>query len=420
MHVPAATVVFLITYAGVALGGFPGLAIDRTGVALLGAVAMVLAGGLTPTAALGSLDAPTLALLYGLMVVSAQLRLGGFYTRVAWRLGRLAVRPRRFLLLLMLASAGLSALLVNDIVCLAFTPVVLLALRPAGLHPMPFLLGLALASNIGSAATIIGNPQNMLIGQTGRLDFAAFLLWCLPPVALSLAAAYAILLGLYRRVLPARVDLPAAAADTVTGGDEQPPYDGWRSRKGLAAVAIVLACFFVLPAGQRAPAALAVAALLLISRRLETRRLLAQVDWHLITLFCGLFVVVQGFAATGLPLRAMTALQRAGLSLRDAVTLTWVAAASSNVVSNVPAVMLLVRFLEGAPPQSWYVLALASTFAGNLITLGSIANLIVIEQARQMGVTLSFREHARVGVPVTLVSLLFVLLWSWGLPCCTG
>lgn len=398
--------IFLVTYAGMAVGGVPGLTLDRTGVALLGAIAMVVAGVLPLHQAMAAIDASTLLLLFGLMIVSAQLRLSGFYADVALRLTRLAARPKRFLLVLMAASAGLSAILVNDIVCLAFTPIVVAAVLQAGLNPVPFLLGLAMASNIGSAATIIGNPQNMLIGQVGKLSFGPFLGWCLVPTLLSLVAAYGLLVWIYRK----RFDARSGARDKgqIAGGTS---FDTWQTRKGLLAAGAAVALFFTpLP---REITALAVGGFLLCSRRTDSRRLLGLVDWHLITLFCGLFVVVAGLEATGLPARLVAWTQGQGMRTGDPLALTGLAALLSNMVSNVPAVMLLVRFLDAGLTESWYVLALASTFAGNLITIGSIANLIVIEQARAQGVTVSFREHARSGVPITLVSLGITVVWAW-------
>ncbi len=414
MNATLCTAIFAVTYCGIAVGGVPGLTLDRTGIALLGAIAMVASGALPLGQALGALDAPTLLLLFGLMLVSAQLRLSGFYARAAAALGCLAGRPRRFLLLVMLASGGLSALLVNDIVCLAFTPVLTAALLRARLRPAPYLIGLACASNIGSAATLIGNPQNMLIGQVGRLAFGPFLAWCAVPVVLALAAAYGIVLALYRgRLTDGAVPSAAAgdgalayAAGGVWGG---PDGNAWQRRKGLLAAGAVVALFFTpLP---RETVALAAGGVLLCSRRMDSRRLLGLVDWSLILLFCGLFVVIAGLETTGLPARLLAWLAGHGVSLAEPYVLTAAGAALSNLVSNVPAVMLLTRFLEGAPAVSWYTLAVASTFAGNLVTIGSIANLIVIEQARAQGVRLGFREHARAGIPVTLVSLAILAGW---------
>lgn len=402
--------IFGVAYCGIAVGGLPGLTIDRTGIALLGAIAMVAAGALPLQQALAAIDAPTLLLLFGLMLVSAQLRLSGFYTRAALALGGLTERPRLFLLLLMLASGALSALLVNDIVCLAFTPVVAAAVLRARLDPAPHLIGLACASNVGSAATLIGNPQNMLIGQLAHLDFAAYLAWCAAPVLLSMAAAYGILLWLFRGRLAAGRAVPAGEA-ALASPEPQPlsaemPWQVW---KGLFVAAAVVALFFT--ALPRETVALAAGGVLLCSRRMDARRLLGMIDWSLILLFCGLFVVIAGIETTGLPERLVAWLARHRVAVTNPFVLTGVGAALSNLVSNVPAVMLLIRFMGDARPEAWYVLALSSTFAGNLITIGSIANLIVIEQARGQGVVLTFWEHARAGVPVTLASLGVVLVW---------
>jgi Na+/H+ antiporter NhaD/arsenite permease-like protein len=395
--------IFLLTYVGVALGRLPGLALDRTGFALLGALAMVVFLVVPLEEALRSIHAPTILLLYALMVVSAQLRLGGFYTWTAMRVSRLADRPRLFLAGLMLVAAVLSAVLANDIVCLAFTPVLVVALVRGGLNPAPYLIGLACASNIGSAATIIGNPQNMLIGQVGDLSFGRFLAWCGPPSVVSLVAAYGVIAWLYRGRLCAAVP---AGSDAL---DRWPEFNRHQTVKGLVAVGAIVILFFT-PV-RREIAALAVAGVLLVSRRMHTRDILGLVDWHLITLFCGLFVVIHGLELTGAPARALAALGRAGVEVSNPYVLTVGSALFSNVVSNVPATMLIVKFLDPAQPEAWYVLALATTYAGNLITLGSIANLITFEQARQHGVEVSFREHARTGVPVTAASLLITMVW---------
>jgi len=405
--------IFGVTYCGIAVGGVPGLTLDRTGIALLGAIAMVTAGVLPLASALSAIDAPTLLLLFGLMLVSAQLRLSGFYARAAESLSALTARPRGFLFLLMAMSGGLSSVLVNDIVCLAFTPILTLAVVRARLNPMPYLIGLACASNIGSAATLIGNPQNMLIGQVGKLDFGHFLLWCSAPTFAAMAAAYGILLFLYRgklRLQEGRTEGEASAAVTdCPSPAASPAPHTWQMWKGLMVMAAVIMLFFTRV--PREITALTAGGILLCSRRMDVRKLLGLIDWSLIMLFCGLFVVIAGIETTGDPERLVGWLSHHGVAVSNPYALTAVGALLSNLVSNVPAVMLLVRFLEGAGAESWYVLALASTFAGNLITIGSIANLIVIEQARGLGVTLGFREHARAGVPITLASLAILLAW---------
>ena len=406
----AVVVVFALSYVGIAFGTVPPLALDRTGFALLGAIVMVAMGALSVGSAVHAIDTPTILLLYALMVVSAQLRLGGFYTWAALRLARNLREPVRFLLLLMLVAAGLAAVLTNDIICLAFTPVVCAALLRAGWNPIPFLLGLAMATNIGSAATIIGNPQNMLIGQVLRLDFARFLLWCLPPSLLALAAAFGLLVLLYRGRWK-QAPTEAAGGSGADRPADWPELNRWQTTKGLLVTVALVALFFTrLP---RELVAITGAGLLLLSRHMRSRSLLGAVDWHLLTLFCGLFIIIAALEQTGLPARAVQALASRAFSLHDLYGLTGISVVLSNVVSNVPATMLLIKFVSPARPTEAYVLALSSTFAGNLITLGSIANLIVIEQARQFGVQIRFREYARAGVPVTLATLAVLALWIW-------
>ncbi|MEW6115576.1 MAG: anion transporter [Nitrospirota bacterium] len=402
MHI-LALIIFLATYAGIALGGIPGLALDRTGIAVLGAIAFVATGIVSTGDAVSAIDFPTILLLYSLMVLSSQFRLGGFYTWAALRITRLMDRPQRFLLAMMLVSALLSAVLANDIVCLAFTPVLAVSLLRAGINPVPFLIGLAVASNIGSAATIIGNPQNMLIGQVGQLDFGRFFLWCAPPSLISLAAGYLIIVALYRR----QFVQPTPPLPDMH--EQWPAFDRHQSSKGILATIVLIVLFFTgIP---REISAIAIAGLLLCSRKMQTRSLLGLVDWHLITLFCALFIVIKGVETTQLSVRIINALETNRIDLQHPLMLTLLATLLSNLVSNVPATMLLTKFLDPSHSLPWYILALASTYAGNLITIGSIANLITFEQAKEYGITVSFREHARAGIPVTAVSLLIALSW---------
>ncbi|HIJ90625.1 MAG: SLC13 family permease [Desulfobulbaceae bacterium] len=398
-----AITIFIITYLGVAIGRIPGLMLDRTGIALLGAIAMIASGTVPLTGAMAAIDLPTIILLYALMVISAQLRLGGFYTWVAGRTTGLLDRPRLFLLSSMLLAGLLSALLANDIVCLAFTPVLCLVLRKKGLNPLPFLLGLAAASNIGSAATIIGNPQNMLIGQVGQLHFGRFLLWCAPPALIAMAGAYLILCRIYKGCFGATA-LPQSIGHTP----DWPAFDLHQTTKGLIGILVLLGLFFT--SIPRELSAITVAAILLCSRKMHSRKILELVDWQLITLFCSLFIVVHGITSRNIPSLLMEAMAQQGIPISNLFALTGLSTILSNLVSNVPATMFLVHFLDPNVPEQWYVLALSSTFAGNLVIIGSIANLIVIEQARKFQIEISFKEHARAGVLITLFSLLVLVL----------
>ena len=399
-------IIFVLTYLGVAFGRVRGLLLVRTGIALIGAIAMIVTGAVSLEAAVDSVDMPTILLLYALMVISAQLRLGGFYTRIVLQMAPLTDRPRLFLLIVMLTSAILSAVLANDIICLAFTPVLAVVLLNSRLNPLPFLLGLAISSNIGSAATIIGNPQNMLIGQVGRLHFGEFLLWCGPPSFVALATSYLYLCWLYRGKL-----VVSAGRSIPQKGDAWPAFNRWQSSKGLfVTLALVVLFFTPIP---REISALAAAGLLLCSRQMRSKHILGLVDWHLITLFCALFVVIHSIELYQVPSKIIAILSDAGIHLSDLLTLTGVSVILSNLVSNVPATMLLIQFLDPSNPAEWYTLAVSSTFAGNLIIIGSIANLIVIEQAKAFDIEISFKDHARVGVPVTLLSLLALIGWIY-------
>jgi len=396
--------VFGAVYLGMLLGEIPGLALDRAGVALLGAIALVATGRLTVAQAWDAVDVPTLALLFGLMVVSAQLRLGGFYTRVSRGLAEHPARPAVLLALLIAVAGLLSALLANDIVCLAMAPVLAVGCVRRGLDPIPFLLALAAAANVGSAATLIGNPQNMLIGQTLGLSFHGYVLDALLPSVLGLGVVWGgIVLGVRGRW---------AQPVTLTRTERRdPPFDRWQTVKGLAVLAVLVAVF-VLTGVPREAAALAAAGLLLLSRRTASRDILGQVDWTLLVLFVGLFVVNRALLESGATAAAARALHGAGIDLRRASWLFGVTAVLSNLVSNVPAVMLLLPMAHGHP-QAGPILALASTLAGNLLIVGSIANIIVVEQARRLGIVIGWRRHARVGIPVTVVTLALAAGWLW-------
>jgi Na+/H+ antiporter NhaD/arsenite permease-like protein len=399
--------IFCITYSGIALGGIPGLAVDRTGIALLGSIAMVVSGAVAPSDALLAVDFSTILLLFGLMILSAQFRLGGFYSYAAQRISESLSSPRRFLLLLMTVSAVLSALLANDIVCLAFTPVITVALMKQNRNPVPYLIALAVSANIGSAATIIGNPQNMLIGQTGSLSFGRFALWCFPPVLAGLAASYLVI----RRIFRTQFNEPhfVSGSEKSLLDDHSQSFSRWQSGKGAVILCAVIILFF-LPV-PREVTVLAAAGLLLCSRTIKSVELLGLVDWQLITLFCGLFIVIKGISVTGIPLQFVSFLTSSGINIHNGYILSAISLVMSNIVSNVPAVMLIVPHCIKGNPVEWYILALSSTFAGNLITIGSLANLITFQIAETYGVKISFREHAQVGIPVTLASMAILFLW---------
>lgn len=396
-----ALAVFAVVYLGMLLGGVPGTALDRTGVALIGAIALIAGGTVGIAAAWQAVDVATLALLFGLMVVSAQLALAGFYAALTARITAAALSPPLLLAILVLTAGLLSAVLVNDVVCLAMAPIVVGGCVGRRLDPRPFLLALAAAANVGSAATLIGNPQNILIGQVLRLSFAGYLADAAVPALLGLGVVWWVITrqthGRWQGAEPAR----AIAA---------PRLDAWQSGKGLAVLAALVACFLA-GVGERDVLALAAAALLLISRRTPSRGLLAQVDGQLLLLFVALFVVNHAVAASGLLAAVHDRLASGVVDLHRPGWLFAATVALSNLVSNVPAVMLLLPLAGG--PHAGAILGLASTLAGNLLLVGSIANLIVVDQAGRLGITLGWREHARAGVPISALTAALAIAWLW-------
>ncbi|MDR3553557.1 MAG: anion transporter [Syntrophobacteraceae bacterium] len=393
--------VFAAVYFAMMLGGIPWSALDRTGVALPGAIALVAAHRISPESAWQAVDVPTISFLFGLMVVSAQLRLSGFYTRIGRRLAQMRVSPQMLLAILIAVVGLLSAVLANDIVCLALAPVLIGGCAQRGLDPAPYLLGLACAANVGSAATLIGNPQNMLIGQTLHLSFARYLFIASPPVLAGLIVVWLLI----RRRTAGRWAGPVSAASP-----NETHFHTWQVCKGLGVVGLLVLAF-LLTSWPRDVLALCAAGILLSSRRMASHDVLGLVDWDILVLFIGLFIVNHVFQTSGMLAGAVAVLESAGVHFQTLPWLFGLTVLLSNLVSNVPAVMLLLKVAPGAATGP--TLALASTFAGNLLLVGSIANIIVIEQAARLDVRISWRKHASVGVPATLLTLALTALWLW-------
>jgi Na+/H+ antiporter NhaD/arsenite permease-like protein len=400
---PAVLATFALTYLGIAVGRVPGLKLDRTGIVMLGAIAVLIFGRLPGTEVIGFINWPTVLLLFGFFVISAQLRLSGFFDLVAGLVAGQLIHPARFLLLLMITTAGLSAFLNHDIVCFVFTPIVASALLKRQLDPVPFLVALAIASNIGAAATLVGNPQDMMIAQMAGLRFGDYILWCICPVIFALAAAYAIIWFLSRKSLAVQTELLAGAEPSPR------PFNRGHTIKGLVILVIVIALFFTPLPNELV--ALTAAAIHLASRKFRTQDLLGLVDWPILVMFMGLFVVTGAFQATGYGQQGVQWLASEGLNLSSPPVLALFTAGLSNLVNNAAAVMLLLKTANVAHPPAAYVLALANSFGGSLIILGSVANIIVVQQARALGINISFRSFARLGIPVTLVALGGLLCW---------
>jgi Na+/H+ antiporter NhaD/arsenite permease-like protein len=402
---------FFLTYLGMAAGGVRGLRIDRSWIAGCAAVLLLVSGALSMDEAARHLDAGALLLLLALMLISAQFDFSGVYAWLNEYLTHHAQRPAVLLAGVVLLGGGLSAILVNDIVAFALTPLLCHSLQLRGLDPRPFLLALALSCNAGSAASLIGNPQNILIGQAGGLDFWGYLALAAPVALLAMAIVYAVLWLQWRNRWGTPQPLPV---------EETPAariYGAHSYLKPLAASLALLALFAT--ALPRELSALLVAALVMVSRRVDSRDYVHKVDWNLLLLFAGLFLV--SGAALELPELAGAGhwLAAHGLLPQGVWALASASLLASNLIGNVPFVVLLLGLLPEMSEPVLVGLALMSTLAGNLLLIGSVVNLIVAEGARRQGVVLGFVDYARSGVPVTLLSMAAAGLWlglGGGLP----
>ncbi|MBK9125684.1 MAG: anion transporter [Chloroflexi bacterium] len=391
-------IVVTAAYAAIAVGSVPRLAMNRATIALVASVVLVLIGAISEQDALGAIDLGTILLLGAMMVINVHLRLAGFFRFVASRTLRLARTPAMLLALVIGASGVLSAFFLNDPICLMVTPLAIDIVRRFGRRPLPYLIGIGVAANVGSVATITGNPQNVIIGQAsgiGYLDFAS----ALTPVALvGLAISWAVIVVMFRDEF----------RGTLAAAELPPPRPYTPLLNRVLAIVVLLFVLFLIGVSV-VTAACAAAGLLLISR-LRPAKLLA-LDWELLAFFAGLFVVTGAIESAGLGEVVFGALRP--LIEGGTVPLTLTTGVLSNLVSNVPAVLLMRPEVAALPDarHAWLTLAMASTLAGNLTLLGSAATLIVAEVARGMRESLGFMPFLRVGVPVTLLTIAFGVLW---------
>lgn len=390
-----------LTYFGIALGRWPKIKSNRATVALMGAGLLIATGQVAFEDLPSFLDFDTLILLFSMMIINANLRLSGFFNLAGRQLWRAARSPRIFLAVEIVLVGLLSALFLNDTICLMFTPLVLEMMVAAQRNPIPYLIALATAANIGSTATLTGNPQNMIVGVASGIPYLDFASALLPVALLGLGTVWLVLVWFY----PAEFrheQLPAAALSET-------PMDRWMLTKTLLITAGLLVAFLVgVPVAK---AAFLAACLLLFSRRTQPHLVFAEFDWSLLVFFAGLFVVSGSLEANGVTKSLFDLIHfssSTGVWVFSAIT-----AVLSNLVSNVPAVLLLKPVIPGLanPEGGWLALAAASTLAGNLTLLGSVANLIVAEIAERWRVELSFWEYTRAGLIITLLSLGLGVFW---------
>lgn len=399
--------VFLLVYLAMGVGRLPGFKVDRTGAAIVGALVLMASDHITPQAAWNAIDYHTLGLLFGLMVVSAAFAEAGFYDVAARRVASLPLSPPALLAVLVGVAGGLSAVLTNDVVVVAMTPLLLVITLSRGLNPVPFLLGFCFAANTGSAGTIIGSPQNMIAAQGLGISFNDFMRIAALPALASLPLVWAVVAFLYRDRWHA-----TAGAARPGGTGEPVPFRAWETAKAtLVTLGVILA--FVATDWPKELIALGAAAVLLVNRSIASSDMLGRVDGDLLLLLMGLFIVNAAMAATGLPQRLLGDLAAAGFDLQAPLTLYAVIAALSNIIGNNPAVMLLMPYLGGTGEHAALgaALALGTGFSSNMIVFGSLAGIIVVEQAKGKGITISFGEFARAGIPTALACLALGVAW---------
>jgi Na+/H+ antiporter NhaD/arsenite permease-like protein len=396
----ASVAIFALTYAGVALGRIPGLRLDRAGIALTGAALMMAVGAITPQEAYRAIDLDTMALLLGMMIIVAHLKLSGFFRIFTGSALARAHSPLLLLATVTVTTGALSAFLVNDAVCLVMTPLVIEVTRSLRRDPIPYLLAVAMASNVGSVATITGNPQNIIIGAVARIPYTAFAAALSPVAVAGLLLVFVVLASLWWR----EFRHPAQLAT-------KPPLP--RSHKPLLlktvliTLGVIVAFFAGVPVAE---AAILGGALLLVTRAIKARKVYREIDGSLLLMFAGLFVVVAAAEKVVLTPEMIGAVQ--AFHLDNVYILTVVTAALSNLISNVPAVLALKPFVQGLPDQRiWLVIAMSATLAGNLTLVGSVANLIVAERARAANINISFWAYCRAGLPLTVITLAIGAWW---------
>lgn len=391
-------VIVLVTYVGVALGRLPNLRMNRATIALVGAAALITVGALREEEAFAALDVGTLLLLGAMMIINNNLRLAGFFNWSGFHLLRVAHSPRSLLAVIISMAGVLSALFLNDTICVMFTPLVLELTQRLKRDPIPYLIGLATATNVGSTATITGNPQNLIIGQASGIPFLTFSAYLTPVALVGLVICWVVVVLVFREEFRGKlepIDLPEPRIYTPL------------LFRTLGVVGGLLVAFM---AGLPIVSAACIAAGLLLISRLRPAKLL-DIDWGLLAFFGGLFVVTGAIEVTGLSedvFEGIAPVIRGGVA-----KLSLAAAVLSNLVSNVPAVLLLRPEMAKLPnpQQGWLTLAMASTLAGNFTLLGSAANLIVAEIAAGRGVRLTFMAYLRAGVPITLLTIMVGILW---------
>ena len=406
MHAAFVLLVLILTYIGMAACRIAWLRVDRTGIALLAVIALLATGAMTLDDFGSAVDMPTLALLFAMMIISAQLAESGFIDLCARTIVEMRGGTTALLALTVAIGGVLSAVLANDILVITIAPLLLAGAQRRGLDPRPFAIALAASINAGSSATLIGNPQNILLGAIGRLDFADFLAACGVPALFSLVVVFAVLwLQWHRRIQETAVPIDPIAVAAVT----EHVLDRNQTIKGGVAV-LALLILFATPL-PREIGALVIAALLLANRKITSRTMIAAVDWPLLLLVSCLFAITGQLNDAGIAAKVLAFLDAHQLLPNNLLLLLPFAGVTDNAIGSVPTAMLLLQIWPAPPSGVLYALALLSTLAGNLLLTGSLTNLLIAEHAQRIGAEITFGTYARTGIPITVISLAFATFW---------
>jgi Na+/H+ antiporter NhaD/arsenite permease-like protein len=390
-----------LTLIGIAIGSYPGFRMNRATIALVGATVLVIINNLSLEEAAKLVDINTIMLLFAMMVLNINLRLSGFFNIIANRIIRVAKTPRQLLALIIFSSGFLSSLFLNDTIVIMFTPLLIDVVLKLKRNPIPYLIALAASANVGSVATIVGNPQNMIIGIFSGLSFLQFAIYLFPVALCGLIVVWLVIITIYRNEFRSNENLESE--------EFQPKIFRPLLIKSTVVLFLMLSAFLAgLPV---AISALGASALLLITRRIKPERVFLELDWSLLVFFSGLFIV------TDILNQILIAPNYNGkievFTGNSVIDLSVISLILSNIISNVPAVLVLSPIIKPIPKNEiyWLALAMSSTFAGNLTLLGSVANLIVAESAKRRGIILSFKEYLKSGVIITILTFLIGILW---------
>jgi Na+/H+ antiporter NhaD/arsenite permease-like protein len=405
MHAAIVFLILILTYAGMVAGRVAWLQVDRTGIALLAVIALLVSGQMTLDDFGSNVDMPTLALLFAMMIISAQFAESGFIDYCARSFTSTRHGTTVLLALTVAVGGGLAAVLANDILIIAIAPLLIVGARARGFDPRPFAIALAASTNAGSAATLIGNPQNILVGEIGRLGFSKFFLICAVPSIFALGTVFVVVWLQWRsRIVAGEPPDPAELPAVVSH-----PFDRFQVIKGGVALGALLLLFLTpLP---REIGALFIAAVLLANRKITSRTMIATVDWPLLLLVACLFAITGELNQTGIAAQLLSVLAAHNLLPNGLVPLTLFSVVTSNAIGSLPGAMLLLQIWPLPPAHVLYALALLSTLAGNMLLSGSLTNLLIAERAERMGAPLTFRDHAMAGVPIAVISLAFAVFW---------